>query len=373
VTRRGETRARTLAGLAIAVACLLPSAASAAEPVFRELPPGTHAFSMTPGPEGKMWFAGIQTVFSADRTSVVGSIDPAGEVELFRLPKDFSAGQIAAGADGNLWVSGNFYNEAGYLVSRIGRITPGGAFTEFVPANHVGGVNSVTAGPDGAVWFTLVYWVGRRARAAVGRIDADGAIVKYPLPSRSGPGAIVTGSDGNLWFTERGGGVPKIGRITSAGRITHFRLPNRRTRLTSLVAGSDGGLWFGQFPLTYGPRTRSTVGRITMAGKVTQLRIPGRSGSYALAAGPGGGVWFTSSLREGPFGLGSINPSGTVTAPACLKPIPCDIDADALAVDADGRLWVSTSKYYSHGGGGGTGLMEGLMEEAEAGFVGFFP
>ena len=31
------------------------------------------------------------------------------------------------------------------------------------------------------------------------------------------------------------------------------------------------------------------------------------------------------------------------------------------------------SKYYSHGGGGGTGLMEGIMEEQEAGFVGFFP
>jgi streptogramin lyase len=362
-----------LIGLAIAVACLLPSAAGASEPVFYELPLGVHAYSMTPGPEGKVWFTGREaSSATGKRFSVIGSVDGGGKVELVQLPEDLLTRQIAAGPDGNLWVAGSFYNESGYLTPRIGRLTPGGAYAEFVPTNRIGGINSIAAGPDGAVWFTLVYWVHGRKRSAIGRIDSSGAIVQYPLPSRSGPGQIVTGPDGNLWFTEAGGGVPKIGRITATGQLTHFRLPNRHRRLNSIAAGPDGNLWFGQFPTSYSRRARAGIGRITPEGKFSQFRIPGSAGSYGVTAGPDR-VWFEGPLREGGFGLGSITADGAVTPLACLKPKPCEVDADALTVDPAGRLWFSMSKYYSHGGGGGTGLMEGIMEEREAGFVGFFP
>jgi virginiamycin B lyase len=374
VTRRGTAWTRAaLVALAIAVAGLLPSAAAGAEPVFYELPVGVHAYSMTPGPDGKVWFTGREaSAATGKRFSVIGSVDESGKVELVQLPEDLSTRQIAAGPDGNLWVAGTFYNESGYLTPRIGRLTPGGAYAEFVPTNRIGGVNSIAAGPDGAVWFTLVNWVDGRKRNAIGRIDSSGAIVQYPLPFRSGAGQIVTGPDGNLWFTEAGGGVPKIGRITPAGRLTHFRLPNRHRRLNSIAAGPDGNLWFGQFPTSYSRRARAGIGRITPAGKFSQFRIPGSAGSYGVTAGPDR-VWFGGPLREGGFGLGSITAGGTVTPLACLKPRPCEVDADALTVDAACRLWFSMSKYYSHGGGGGTGLMEGIMEEREAGFVGFFP
>lgn len=362
-----------LAGLAIALACLLPAAASASEPVFFELPVGVHAYSMTPGPEGKVWFTGREANNGAsERVPVIGSVDQGGTVDLVRLPGDLFTRQIAAGADGNLWVAGNFYNGRGYLTPRIGRLTPGGAYGEFVPTNRVGGINSIAAGPDGGVWFTLVYWVHGHKRNVIGRIDTAGAIVEYPLPVRSGPGQIVTGSDGNLWFTEAGGGVPKIGRITPTGQLTHFRLPYRHRRLNSIAAGPDGNLWFGGFSTSYSRRARSGIGRITPAGKFSQLRIPGTAGSYGVTAGPDR-IWFESPLREGGMGLGSIATGGVVTPPTCLKPRPCEVDADALTVDAAGRLWFSMSKYYSHGGGGGTGLYEGIMEEQEAGFVGFYP
>jgi len=362
-----------LVGLVIALACLLPSAAAASEPVFYELPVGVHAYSMTPGPEGKIWFTGREANNGAsERVPVIGSVDDGGKVELVELPGDLYTRQIAAGPDGNLWVAANLYNEKGFLVPRIGRLTPGGAFTEFVPANHVGGVNSIAAGPDGAIWFTLVYWVNGRKRDAIGRIDTSGAIVQYPLPFRSGPGQIVPGPDGNLWFTEAGGGVPKIGRITPTGQLTQFRLPNRHRRLNSIAAGPDGNLWFGQFSTSYSRRAKSSIGRITPAGRFARFRVPGRAGSYGVTAGPDK-VWFESPLREGGMGLGSTSTDGSVAPPACLKPRPCEVDADALTVDPVGRLWFSMSKYYSHGGGGGTGLYEGIMEEQEAGFVGFFP
>jgi streptogramin lyase len=365
-TRRdGGARPRsTLAGLATLVACLFaPAAASAAEPVFHELPPGTHAYHLTAGPGDGIWFTGIQVGDLSDRAAVVGSVSRNGTVAVFRLPDGFAAGEVTAGPEGSLWFGGGYRNKRGYVVARIGRFSPADrTFTEFVPANRVGGVNSVAAGSDGAMWFTMVYWVNAHRRAAIGRIDASGAIAKFPLPGRSGPGAIVAGPDGNLWFTESGGGKPRIGRITPAGRLTHFRFPRGRWP-TSIAAGPDGNLWFGE--VTGGA---SVVGRITPAGAIRQLRVPARGSTLDVTPTPDGNVWFTAPIEGGPMGLGSI-----ATTTACVKATPCETDVDALGVDDEGQLWFSTSRYYPHNGGGGTGLMEGMMEEAEAGFVGFAP
>ncbi len=359
--------------IAALAACLLVPAVAAGQPVFYELPPGTHAYSLTAGPRGAIWFTGAQATKWGESNAVVGSVGQDGQVELFHLPSRISARQIAAGPDGNLWFAGVSENEAGYLVPRIGRFTPGGVFDEFTPANRVGTVNSVTAGPDGAVWFTLVYWVEGRRRALVGRIDASGRMTRFPLPGRSGPAKIVAGPDGNLWFTERGDGVPKIGRVTPSGRLTHFRLPSRQRWPSSIVAGSDGNLWFGEEPVTYSRERANRVGRITTAGAITEFPVPGRERTQALAAGPGGNIWFTSPLGQGPLSLGSITASGTARPLLCLQQSPCEVDADALAVGADGQLWFSMSKYYSHGGGGGTGIAESIAEASEAGFVGRFP
>src|SRR5690348_14186954 len=49
-------------------------------------------------------------------------------------------------------------------------------------------------------------------------------IAEYPLPTTNGePIGITSGSDGNLWFTERRAG--KIGSITTTGSVTEFALP----------------------------------------------------------------------------------------------------------------------------------------------------
>ncbi len=376
MSRRGAARpGAAFGGQAIVVALiaylLMPSAASAAEEtVFYELPPATHAFSMTAGPEGALWFMGERAYSSSDEGgAVVGRLSLDGRVKVFDLPPRRDAWGIATGADGNLWFAESYENRRGYLVARIGRMSPGGVFDEYTLGNHVGGVNSVTAGPNGSLWFTSVYWVDARRKAAVGRISAAGEVKRFPLPPRSGPGDIVAGPDGNLWFTERGAGAPKIGRVTPAGRLTHFRLPDQEREPNSIVAGPDGNLWFGEEPSTYSRNFRSKVGRITTAGAIVEFRA-GRERTQVHAAGPAGEVWFTSPVGRGPYGLGSIAPGGAVASPACLKPTPCEIDADALAVGPEGALWFSASKFYAHRGGGGSGIFENLQEASEAGLVG---
>jgi streptogramin lyase len=53
----------------------------------------------------------------------------------------------------------------------------------------------------------------------------------------SAPTQIVTGPDGNLWFTETLNNA--IGKITTAGAITEYP-----AEANGLSAGPDGNLWF---------------------------------------------------------------------------------------------------------------------------------
>ena len=129
------------------------------------------------------------------------------------------------------------------------------AITEYSAGLTAGSpVAEITAGPDGALWFTE-YSANR-----IGRITTAGVITEYStgLTAGSSPRAIAAGSDGALWFTEFSGN--RIGRITTAGVITEYS-----TGLTAgsgpegIAAGSDGTLWFTEF-------SGHRIGRITPAG-----------------------------------------------------------------------------------------------------------
>src|SRR5260221_14225385 len=65
---------------------------------------------------------------------------------------------------------------------------------------------------------------------------------------------IVTGPDGNLWFTENFTG--KIGRITTNGTITDFPLPSTNCQPFDIIVGPDNALWFSEF-------ASNKIGRIT--------------------------------------------------------------------------------------------------------------
>ena len=69
------------------------------------------------------------------------------------------------------------------------------------------------------------------------------AIGGYPVPTAgSYPGGITAGPDGALWFTEFSGN--KIGRITTAGAITEHAVPTAGSDPEDITTGPDGALWF---------------------------------------------------------------------------------------------------------------------------------
>jgi virginiamycin B lyase len=112
------------------------------------------------------------------------------------------------------------------------------------------------------------------------------------MPSTaSGPGNMVLGPDGNLWFTELG--APYVGCIAvPSGAITQYLLPDPATQSTDIVVGPDGALWFTE------PSTTGTnwIGRITTtgSGQITQFPVPTPAASvYGITVGPDGNIWFT--------------------------------------------------------------------------------
>ena len=274
---------------------------------------------------------------------------------------------ITKGSDGNLWFTEN-------ASGQIGRMTPAGVFTEFAlpavqppagsPAGTAGSTphpTAITAGPDGALWFTGI-------PGEIGRITTAGVVTEFalpavPPPAGSSPGtastpamptAIAAGPDGALWFT----GVPgEVGRITTTGVVTEFAVPEipppagsspgtagTLATLTSITAGPDGALWFTGVP--------GEVGRITTAGVVTEFAVPaipppagsspGTAGTPVtledITAGPDGALWFTGVPGE----VGRITTAGVVTEYATpnFNP-PGNGIVPTITTGPDGNLWIT--------------------------------
>ena len=221
---------------------------------------------------------------------------------------------ITAGSDGALWFTEYFGN-------KIGRITTDGAITEYpIPmvGNEVAQLNTITAGPDGALWFTEGY-----ARK-IGRITTSGIITEYSLPG-SWPGGITAGPDGALWFT----GTPSggIGRITTNGAVIEYPLPAGRVP-TDITVGPDGALWFTEL-------AANQIGRMNTAGVLTaEYPLTPISCSCVvpagIAPGPDGALWFAKDIDK----IGRISISGVVT----VYPAPHYWPGNFTA-GPDGALW----------------------------------
>jgi LPXTG-motif cell wall-anchored protein len=150
-----------------------------------------------------------------------------------------------------------------------------------------------------------------------------------PTPTSCATG-IATGSDGNLWFTEKCGN--KIGRITPAGVITEFTIPTVNSDPHGITAGPDGNIWFTESNSNYGNK----IGRITPSGVITEFPLPASSCPHGITAGPDGNLWFA---EYGQNKIGRITPNGVITeyaAPACSNPY---CDPYGITAGPDGNLW----------------------------------
>jgi streptogramin lyase len=250
------------------------------------------------GPDGNLWFT--QDDSCDNGFSSIGRMTPIGVLTQFGQPFCRLLGDITVGSDGNLWFTWDGQAVPFVLSHGISRITPAGVVTDFIVPRAAG----ITAGPDGAVWFTegASAWLSEGGLARIGRITTTGAVSEFALPAGSAPTGIVAGPDGNLWFTESSGN--KIGRMTTTGAVTEFPIPTPGSRPMNITSGPDGNLWFTE-------EVGNKIGRITAAGVITEFPIPTPdSRPFDITAGPDGNIWFTE------FGGDRIGRLSVVRAPA---------------------------------------------------------
>ena len=236
---------------------------------------------------------------------------PAGVITKFSYNySSADPGSLTAGPDGNLWF-------ADYGGDAIGRITPKGVITEFPTPGSSINPTAITAGPDGNLWFTAI--------SQIGNITTKGVVTDFSLNNGYGfPQGITTGPDGNLWFAEYDSFGSAIGRITPKGVITDFPIPNVTypdgttwpVNPAEITAGPDGNLWFTS--------DQSLIGQITTSGDVTEY-VPLNSSSFGcciapagISAEPDGNIWFADygPSKVGYLSLGG-NPTPTPTSTPC--------------------------------------------------------
>jgi len=290
---------RTMRFALALILCGSPALAQGAPDIELYLTPG-EVQNVAPGPDGAMWFT-MATCDNADpncstpvRHEWIGRITVAGDITTFPLPFDpMPLGRgvygLTAGPDGALWfteIRGN----------RIGRLTTSGAVTYFpLPAPHEQPY-LITTGADGALWFTESH--------AIGRITTAGALTRYPVETAysSDPTAITPGPDGALWFTEVN--QQRIGRTSTAGQTTVVDLPGMPGLCGPLgiTAGPDGALWFACL-------LAGRIGRMATDGTLSSYPVNAKSGPSYLAPGPDGALWFTEQNTNS---IGRITPDGVV-------------------------------------------------------------
>jgi virginiamycin B lyase len=331
VARRRTTRPlAALVGLLAALA--LPSTALAIDefpiPTSPSQPSG-----ITRGPDGALWFAEENS--PPGEKHKIGRLNPSqavpgtssGITEYLIPTSAATPSKIVTGPDGALW-----FTE--HATSRIGRLDPAQAapgtsngITEFPPSGSLplpSQPDGITVGPDGALWFTEF------AGNSIGRITTAGAITHYPLPQGNGsPTDIAVGPDNRIWFTEESPSNSRIGIIDPAlavdgasNGIIEFERPGTEP---AGIAASGASMWFTQFAL-------NKVEQISLSG-AKLAEFPTGANPSGITFGPDGALWLTELVG---------NRIGRLTTCGGFIPFPIPTpssDPSDIVTGPDGALW----------------------------------
>ena len=156
--------------------------------------------------------------------------------------------------------------------------------------SRVASPNNITAGPDGALWFTFSSGYG------IGRMTTSGVFSSYQVKALSGGatgfGGITAGPDGALWFTETATGA--VASITTAGAINQYALLPSSFIPRTITSGPDGALW------VVGGLLSTEIFRITTTGEITNYSdsVAGDGNYSGITTGPDGALWVTGSRGD---------------------------------------------------------------------------
>lgn len=239
---------------------------------------------------------------------------PAGsELEVSVCCGSTEPSSITAGPDGNMWFTDPGTGSIGVLYMQYQYTAeysvPGGLY----------GSPYIVTGPDGNLWFTGA------GGDNIGRITTSGSVREFSVGVT--PCGITAGPDGNVWFTYLNSDTTNgVGQIDAVGDVATFSLPTG-SYPESITTGADGNLWIAE-------NWTSKIARMSTSGSVTEFSVAG--GPSRIISGPDGNAWFLEPTGK----IGKITTTGSVTEYAIPtagnEPFPFPED---VAFGADGNIW----------------------------------
>ena len=222
--------------------------------------------------------------FTETRTLKLGKfapvIDPITHLVTSGIFSEWTMNSGASGIvlapDGYLWLM-----ESG--ISKVARFNPvTNTFLALYSMTIGSFPHGPTSGPDGNVWFCMFN------RNRIARMTLAGVVTEYVLPQlNSKPFVITTAPDGNLYFTELA--VNKIGRINlTTFAITQWIPPTANALPYGITAGADGNLYVAE-------KTANAIGKLPLGGGgIVETPVPtALAWPDKITLGSDGHLWFT--------------------------------------------------------------------------------
>jgi streptogramin lyase len=149
----------------------------------------------------------------------------------------------------------------------------------------------------------------------------------HQLPAHTGPTMLVTGPDGNLWFSNVGSNDIRRFEVATQ-RMSVFPLPQPHSRVLVMAAGPDGNVWYAD------GNSSGKFGNITPAGKITEFNMPRNVGAAGVGTGPDGNIWITEGVNDKIARFDLKSKSFTEFALPHPNSGPCKV-----TTGSDGNVW----------------------------------
>jgi streptogramin lyase len=244
---------------------------------------------------------------------------PVAMLKQFKVPTARSEPRaITNGSDGNVWFTeGTSFTNA---PPKIGRVTPGGAITEFGIDCNGCILTDIVQGPNNILYMTSNNPILVRFNWSTGT-----QLPSIDIPSSSAVAGDMDIRGNEIWFNEFNNDSLWRYNITS-GAFTQFLLA---VQPSDVAIDSAGDVWFtspdDQSVKKFNPGTGTVVASFTATDGLTPRQI---------AIATDGQIWFTS--RFTPQGVGRVNPTtGVVTT----FPTPSNPGPEDIAAGPGGAIW----------------------------------
>jgi virginiamycin B lyase len=254
-----------------------------------------------------VWLAGISNAGAEGQPLCEATCATAIVAPLAAAPFGITGGPL-----GSVWFS---------LGNAIGRIDQQGQITTYPVPTANPNLGWMTATPENSVWFA------ERGSGKIGRITPNGTITELSLPTATAvPQGMVFAPDGNIYVTEQGANA--IARLNpTTGQATDIPVPTPNSTTQSGALGPDGAIWFVE-------RNAAKIGRMTLDGTFTEYPLTPGAFPNRIVVGPDGALWF-SELRAGKI--------GRITTDGVLTEYPIAGGPVGITVGRDRQLYVVLS------------------------------